>query len=129
MGKLASLTLLGALIGAGYYLAQQYAVNQMFERKTIQRIQKQGDKLLNAMDEVPGCKGVYKFQSANFNQDGFFGKTGHARAFYFSQNNEVLDLAYTAEIIDEGRKIIIAPNNLIELQARVTGLMLSGCRG
>lgn len=129
MGKLASLALFGALIGGGYYLAQQYAVNQEFERKAIQLIQQQGDKVLNAMDEAPGCKGVYQFQSANFNQDGFFGKTGHARAFYFSQNNEVLDLAYAAEIIDEGRKIIITPNNLSELQARVTGLMLSGCRG
>lgn len=126
MGRFASLIILGAVIGSSYYLAQQYLANQDFEKKSVQLMRKHSDKILVAMDETPGCKGKYRFKSATFQQAGFFEKTAQGRV-YLAHHDSILDIAYSADIIDNYRTIVVKATDLADLQTRATALALSGC--
>lgn len=128
MKKVLGVLGLAALIGGGYYVAAQFTKNQDFERKTISLMKQQGAKVLEAFANVPGCNGRFRADSASFRQDGFWGQTGEGRLFFLSESGSAFDVSYKSEIVEDGRRIFVSPQSVSELQARLAGMILSGCR-
>jgi hypothetical protein len=128
MKGLSGLLGLSVIVGGVYYVAAQFIKNQEFEKEAVSLMKKQGGKVLEVLEGFPGCRGHFYLDSSSFRQDGFWSKTGEGRLFYLSHNNNVLNVNYKAEIVEEGRRIFVSPRNVSDLQALLTGLVTSGCR-
>jgi len=117
-----------ALILGMYLLAQKVSTNNDFENKSTALMKQQGLKIISALDQSPGCKGMYSLQSTSFKQDSFFSTTGKGRSFYTDNKNNILDVDWSAEIVDDGKMIFVKASDTASLQAKLTALLFTSCQ-
>lgn len=125
---LGKVVFVGIIFGA-YYLVTSFSQGNDFKEKSVQLMREQGARLLTSLDKVPGCAGHYTLTSITFDKDWFFSKTADGRSIYTDRNNNILDIKWTAEIVDDGRLVIVQPTDRPGLQATVLGMTLTACRG
>ncbi|MEB0312152.1 hypothetical protein QN382_23150 [Pseudomonas sp. 10B1] len=123
---LAKLVFIGLIAGI-YVLVSKVTTNSDFETKSINLMKQQGAKTIGVLDRLPGCKGKYELSSASFDQSSFFSKTGEGRTLYIDSSKNIFDIKWNAEIVDDGKMIIVQAKDIASVQAQLTGLMLRGC--
>lgn len=130
MRKVLGLAGLLAIIGGAYYAVAQFNLNGDFERKATGLMEQHGQKVLAVLDSVPSCQGHFKIESPLFHLDGFLSSTGRGRLFFLNDSGSAFDISYRAELAGEGgeRRVFINPENGAELQTKLAGLMLAGCK-
>jgi hypothetical protein len=117
-----------AIIFGIYLLVQKISTNNEFESKSTELMKQQGLKILSALDQSPGCKGMYTLQSTSFKQDSFFSTTGKGRSFYIDNQNNILDVDWSAEIVNDGKMIFVKTSDTASLQAKLSTLLFTSCR-
>ena len=117
----------GIIVGA-YVLVNTFIKGNEFEEKSIQLMQQQAAKIMTELEKIPGCTGHYFLKATTFDKDGLFSKTANGRTIYFDKSNNLLDIQWTAEIIDDGNMVIVQPKDIPVLQARLGTLALTSCR-
>ena len=125
---LGKVVFVGLIVGA-YFLVSTVIQGNDFEEKSIKLMQQQAEKVVAGLDNVPGCAGRYTLKTTAFDKDGFFSKTATGRSIYSTPNNNVLDIKWSAEIVDDGHMVIVQPKDVPGLQATLMELGLSACRG
>lgn len=130
MRKVLGIAGLLAIIGGTYYAVAQFNLNSDFERKATGLMEQHGQKVLAALDSVPSCQGRFKIESPAFHQDGFWSETGRGRLFFLNDAGSAFDINYRAELAGESgeRRVFVNPEGGTELQAKLAGLMLAGCK-
>lgn len=130
MRKVLGLAGLLAIIGGAYYAVAQFNLNGDFERKATGLMEQHGQKVLAVLDSVPSCQGRFKIESPLFHQDGFLSSTGSGRLFFLNSSGGAFDISYRAELTGEGgeRRVFVSPDGGADLQAKLAGLMLAGCK-
>lgn len=130
MRKVLGLVALLAIIGGAYYLVAQFNLNGDFERKATGLMEQHGQKVLAMLDSVPSCQGRFKIESSAFHQDSLWSTTGSGRLFFLNSSGGAFDISYRAELTGEGgeRRVFVSPEGSADLQAKLAGLMLAGCK-
>ena len=116
------------IIASAYFLASAVFSGNEFSEKSISLMNTQGAKILEALNKTPGCVDQFKLQSTTFEKNWFFSKSGEGRSFYIDKNNNAIDVKWTAEIVNDGRSILVKPKNPRELQSNLGSLILGLCR-
>ena len=128
MKRLLGLVVLAGIIVGAYVLVTTFIKGNEFEEKSIQLMQQQAAKIMTELDKIPGCSGHYSLKTTTFDKDGLFSKVANGRTIYFDKSNNLLDIQWTAEIIDDGNMVIVQPKDIPVLQARLGALALTSCR-
>lgn len=118
----------GIIVGA-YFLVSAVIQGNDFEEKSIKLMQQQSAKVMAELEKIPGCSGRYTLKTTAFDKEGFFSKAATGRTIYSTPNNNILDIKWTAEVVDDGRMVIVQPKDVPSLQATLMALGLSACRG
>ncbi len=84
--------------------------------------------MLSELEKAPGCADRFELQSVNFNKEWPFSKVAEGRSIYTTRGSAILDISWSAEVVDNGRMIIVKPKSTSELQATLMSLMLSSCQ-
>jgi len=116
------------IIFAAYFLVSGFSTSNDFETKSRTLFNERGAAVIAELDKFPGCAGQFSLKSIDFNKDWLFSKTAEGRSIYTTNSNAILDISWTAEIVDSGRMIIVKPKNSAELETTLRSLMISSCR-
>ncbi|MCF3193447.1 hypothetical protein [Pseudomonas bubulae] len=129
MKRLLGMVVLVGIIAGAYVIVTTYTQGNDFKEKSVQLMVERGAKIIDELDKYPGCADRFELQSTSFDKDNFFSNTATARSIYTDRNNSLLDIKWTAEIVNEGRLIIVQPKDPAGLQATLSAMLLSSCRG
>lgn len=129
MKRLLGMIVLAGLISGVYVVITTYIQGNQLKEKSIQLANERGAKIMDSLDKIPGCANRFQLESISFDKDSFFGGSGTVRSIYADRGNSLLDIKWTAEIVDEGRLVIVQPKDPSRLQATLSSMMLSSCRG
>lgn len=129
MNRLLGKVVFGGLIAGAYFLVTTTIQSNDFKEKSVNLMKEQGEKVIAELDKYPGCAGQYWLQTTLFDKDSFFSKTATGRSIYTNRNNHLLDMKWTAELVDDGRMVIVQPSDRAGLQSTLTAMMLTSCRG
>ena len=121
-------SLVGVIVGA-YFLVSVFTQGHDFKDKSVQLMKEKKKKIITELNKFPGCKDRYVLQSTSFDKDHFFSKTADGRSIYIDKNKNLLIIKWSAEIVDDGRLIIVQPKDPSELQATLSTMMFTSCGG
>lgn len=129
MKRLLGMVVLVGIIAGAYVMVATYTQGNDFKEKSIQLMVERGAKIIDELGKYPGCADRFELQSTSFEKNNFFSDTATARSIYTARNNSLLDIKWTAEIVNEGRLIIVQPKDPAGLQATLSAMILSSCKG
>lgn len=129
MKRLLGIVVLIGIIAGAYVVVITYTQGNDFKEKSVRLMVERGAKIIDELDKRPGCADRFELQSTSFEKDNFFSNTATGRSIYTSRDNSLLDIKWTAEIASEGRLIIVQPKDPTGLQATLSAMILSSCRG
>lgn len=105
---LSKILFIGLIFGA-YFLVYGFFVSNEFETKSIKLFKERGAAVLAELEKAPGCADRFELQSVSFNKEWPFSKIAEGRTIYTARGNVILDISWSAEVVDNGRMIIVKP--------------------